>query len=244
MELFPAIDILDNKVVRLKKGNYQAATVYQESPLEQARIFADGGARWLHIVDLEGARSGTPTQQSTIEAIVSATGLKVEVGGGVRSIETLEKLVSAGASRVVLGTALVRDPDFADKALARYGSLVCAGVDALDGEVAIEGWIEGSGQRAELLIRYLKDRGVEHLVYTDISRDGMQTGIDAKAYADIAQCAGFPVTASGGISTLDDLRSLAALGNEVIEAVIVGRALYEESFTLTEALTVLEKHAH
>lgn len=244
MELFPAIDILDNKVVRLKKGNYQAATVYQESPLEQARIFADGGARWLHIVDLEGARSGIPTQLRTIEAIVKATGLKVEVGGGVRSIKALENLVEAGASRVVLGTALVRDPDFATQAIARFGSLVCAGVDALDGEVAIEGWIEGSGQRAQLLISYLKDQGIEHLVYTDISRDGMQVGIDAKAYGDIAQCAGFPVTASGGISTLDDIRALAALGNEVIEAVIVGRALYEESFTLAEALAVLEKHAH
>lgn len=244
MDLFPAIDILDNKVVRLRKGDYSAVTVYNESPVEQARKFAGEGARWIHIVDLEGAQSGVPTQLDTIASIIQTTGLKVEVGGGVRSLETIDLLAQAGASRVVLGTGLARDPEFAAVAVERYGELLCAGVDALDGEAAVAGWQESSGQSAELLIGGLKSRGLTHLVYTDISRDGMQTGIDAFAYRHIAGLAGFPVTASGGISTLDDIRALAELGDGIIEAIIVGRALYEQSFSVAQALTVLEEYAH
>jgi phosphoribosylformimino-5-aminoimidazole carboxamide ribotide isomerase len=236
MELLPAIDILDNKVVRLCQGSYDDATVYNESPLKQAHAFAASGARWLHIVDLEGARSGLPTQLDTIASIVKATGLKVEVGGGIRCLEHIEQLGEAGASRVVLGTALITNPDFADEALARYGGLICAGIDARNGEVAIEGWREGSGRDALQLIGGLKSRGLKHLVYTDINRDGMQTGIDAEAYRRVAAAAGFAVTASGGISSLDDMRALARLGPRVVEAVIVGRALYERSFSLAEAL--------
>jgi phosphoribosylformimino-5-aminoimidazole carboxamide ribotide isomerase len=244
IELFPAIDILDNKVVRLRKGDYQAVTVYCASPLEQAREFEGEGARWVHIVDLEGARSGAPTQINTIAAIASSTGLKVEVGGGVRSLEDIARLAEAGVSRVVLGTGLVRNPEFAAEAIARYGALICAGVDARDGEAAIEGWQEGSGQSAELLISSLKERGISHLVYTDISRDGMQTGIDAEAYRRINNLAGFPVTASGGISDLDDIHALAELGSEVVEAIIVGRAIYERSFSVAQALKVLEEYAN
>ncbi len=242
MELFPAIDILDNKVVRLKKGDYHAVTVYNDSAVEQAREFADAGARWLHMVDLEGARSGVPSQLDTLADIVEATGLKVEVGGGVRSLQHIERLVDAGASRVVLGTGLIRNPSFAYEAIKRYGNLICAGVDALDGKAAVEGWQESSGEDAEQIIRHLKSRGLTHLVYTDISRDGMQTGIDSDMYRRIAGFAGFPVTASGGISTLDDIKALAELGSEVIEAIIVGRAIYEQSFTVAEALEVLENY--
>lgn len=244
MELFPAIDILDNKVVRLKKGDYNAVTVYHENAVEQAKEFAAKGARWLHVVDLEGARSGTPTQMDTIANIVQATGLKLEVGGGVRQLEDIRRLKEAGASRVVLGTGLVANPAFTAEAIATYGTLLCAGVDAIDGEVAVQGWQERSGCTGEDLIADLKQRGLKHLVYTDINRDGMQTGIDAPAYERVASYAGFPVTASGGISTLDDIRALAALGNSVIEAIIVGRALYEHSFTVTEALTLLEEYVN
>ena len=244
MELFPAIDILDNKVVRLKRGKYDAVTVYRESPLDQAHEFAAEGATWVHIVDLEGARSGVPTQFDTIASIAKATGLKVEVGGGVRSLEHVASLADAGASRIVLGTGLINDPEFSAEAIRRYGELICAGVDALKGEAAVQGWQESSGQSAKQLIASLKERGLSHLVYTDISRDGMQTGIDAEAYKAIAGYAGFPVTASGGISTLDDIRALAELGNETIEAIIVGRALYEQSFTVAKALSVLEEYAY
>lgn len=243
MELFPAIDILDNKVVRLAKGNYEAVTVYHDNALEQARMFEAEGARWLHVVDLEGARSGKPTQLDTIAAIVSHTNLKVEAGGGVRRLENIAMLEEIGVSRVVLGTGLVRDPAFTTAAITQYGSLICAGVDVLKGEVAVQGWKEQTGTSAQGLIKSLKKRGLAHLVYTDISRDGMQTGIDTKAYQDIANQAGFAVTASGGVSTLDDIRALAALGKEVIEAIIVGRALYERSFTVSQALAVLEEYA-
>jgi len=242
MELFPAIDILNNQVVRLKQGKYDAVTVYHDNPLAQAQTFASEGATWVHIVDLEGARSGVPTQLNTIAAIVKDTGLKVEVGGGVRSLQTIEQLAEAGASRIVLGTALARDPELSTEAARIYGDLLCAGVDARGGEVAVEGWQEGSGQSAEQLVLSLKNKGYRHLVYTDINRDGMQTGIDAEAYQRIAASAGFAVTASGGISTLEDIHALAQLGSEVIEAIIVGRAIYEQSFTVAQALEVLKSY--
>ena len=243
MELFPAIDILDNKVVRLARGRYDAVTVYNDSPLEQAREFAGQGASWVHIVDLEGARSGILTQLDTVRAIVQATKLKVEVGGGVRSLGDIEQLAEAGASRIVLGTGLARDPEFSEEAVRRYGSLLCAGVDDRGGEVAVEGWQEGSGQNANQLVLSLKNRGYSHLVYTDINRDGMQTGIDAAAYERIAAQARFAVTASGGISTLEDIHALAKLGSGVIEAIIVGRAIYEQSFTVAQALAVIKSYS-
>jgi phosphoribosylformimino-5-aminoimidazole carboxamide ribotide isomerase len=236
MHLLPAIDLLDGKAVRLARGDYSAVTVYNDDPIEQARRFAAEGARWLHVVDLDGARTGVPANYATVEAIIAATGLEVEVGGGVRSLETLERLASAGASRVVIGTRLVTDPDFAREAVARFGALVCAGVDARAGQVAIEGWRETGGITADALARQLSAWGIRHLVYTDIARDGMQTGIDAATYAEMARAAGFAITASGGVSTLDDLRALAALGDEVVEGAIAGRAIYEGSFTVSEAL--------
>jgi phosphoribosylformimino-5-aminoimidazole carboxamide ribotide isomerase len=237
--LLPAIDLLDGKAVRLARGDYNAVTVYHDNPVEQARRFKEDGAQWLHVVDLDGARTGTPSNCATVEAIIAATALKVEVGGGVRSFKTLERLVYAGASRVVLGTRLATSPHFVQEAVARYGGLICAGIDARAGQVAIEGWLETGGIAAEELAQELSTWGIRHLVYTDIVRDGMQTGIEAGAYGRMAQAAGFAVTASGGISTLDDLRALAALGDAVVEGAIAGRALYEGSFTLAEALAVL-----
>jgi len=242
LELFAAIDILDNKVVRLAQGKYDAVTVYHDSPLEQAREFASQGASWVHIVDLEGARSGVLTQLDTVASIARETQLKVEVGGGVRTLNDIEQLARAGASRIVLGTGLARDPEFSAEAVRRYGALLCAGVDALNGEVAVEGWQEGSGQSADQLVLSLKNRGFMHLVYTDINKDGMQTGIDAAAYQRIAASAGFAVTASGGISSLEDIHALARLGSTVIEAIIVGRAIYEQSFTVAQALAVIESY--
>ncbi|MDR3037457.1 MAG: 1-(5-phosphoribosyl)-5-[(5-phosphoribosylamino)methylideneamino]imidazole-4-carboxamide isomerase [Coriobacteriales bacterium] len=244
MQLLPAIDLLDGKAVRLARGDYDAVTVYNADPVAQARLFADAGAAWIHVVDLDGARTGTPVNSALIERIIDATGLKIEVGGGVRSIQTIEQLAKAGASRVVLGTRLVCDPAFAREAVARFGELICAGVDARAGEVAIEGWREGSGVAVSELVCELKSWGIRHLVYTDIARDGMQTGIDVVAYERIARIAGFAVTASGGISSLDDLRALAALGDGVVEGAIAGRALYEAAFTVQEALAVLGGSAH
>jgi phosphoribosylformimino-5-aminoimidazole carboxamide ribotide isomerase len=219
-------------------------TVYDKDPVAQARSFAAQGAEWIHVVDLDGARSGVPTHTDLIRRIIEATKLNVEVGGGVRSLAAIEDLLKAGAKRVVLGTKLVREPEFARQAAAAFSDAICAGVDARNGEVAIEGWYEGAGLPAAKLVEELASWGIRHLVYTDIARDGMQTGIDAEAYADIARVAGFPVIVSGGLSSLDDLRALSTLDEGLIEGVIAGRALYEKAFSVAEALDTLAHGKH
>lgn len=236
MIVFPAIDILDGRAVRLAQGDYDRVTVYNEDPLAQARDFAEQGAEWVHVVDLNGARDGVPSNIRVIERIAHESGLRVEVGGGIRTLDTMVRLVGAGAERCVLGTKLVTDPDFVREAVDAFGERVVAGVDARDGMVAIAGWREGTATPADELVGELAKLGVRHLVYTDISRDGMQVGVNADAYARIAATAGFPVVASGGVSALEDVRALAALGDSVIEGVIAGRALYEGSFMLPDAL--------
>jgi phosphoribosylformimino-5-aminoimidazole carboxamide ribotide isomerase len=236
MIVFPAIDILGGRAVRLAQGDYDRVTVYNEDPIAQARDFAAQGAEWVHVVDLDGARDGVPANINVIEAIAHESGLRVEVGGGIRNLDTMVRLVGAGAERCVLGTKLVTDPDFVREAVAAFGERVVAGVDARDGLVAIAGWREGTATPADELIGELAELGVRHLVYTDISRDGMQTGVHAAAYAHVAETAGFPVVASGGVSTLADIRALRALGLGVIEGVIAGRAIYEGAFTVAEAI--------
>lgn len=236
MIVFPAIDILGGRAVRLAQGDYERVTVYNEDPVAQARAWVDQGAEWIHVVDLDGARDGVPGNLSVVEAVVGMAGVPVQVGGGIRSLETLERLASAGASRMVLGTKLATDPEFVRAAVAAHGDAIVAGVDALDGEVQVAGWREGARLPATELIAELAGLGVRHLVYTDISRDGMQTGVDVEAYEAVAETAGFPVVASGGIATVDDIAALAALGPDVLEGAIVGRALYEGGFKLKHAI--------
>lgn len=234
MYLLPAIDILDGKAVRLAKGDYNQVTIYNDDPVDQAKRFADAGARWIHVVDLNGAKSGIQENLALVEAI-AATGLKIENGGGVRDMSAIQRLKDAGVARVVLGTALVANKEFAAQAIEDFGDLLCAGIDARGGEVAIEGWREGAGVPAEELVAEVAALGFRHLVYTDIARDGMQTGIDANAYARMAQVFGNPVTASGGVTNMDDLRNLAQVADS-IEGVITGRAIYEGTLPLDEAL--------
>ncbi len=243
MIVFPAIDILGGRAVRLAQGDYDRVTVYNEDPVAQARDFVEQGAEWIHVVDLDGARDGVPGNIEVIERIARETGARLEVGGGVRSLETMGRLTEAGVERVVIGTKLVTDPDFVRSAVRCCGDAVVAGVDARDGMVCIEGWREGTVSSAQALVGELRDLGVRHLVYTDISRDGMQTGISIPAYVGIAVSAGFPVVASGGVSTLEDIRALRELGPGVIEGVIAGRAIYENAFTLPEALAVARGEA-
>jgi len=232
MILVPAIDILGGKAVRLKKGDYAQVTVYNDDPVAQAREFEEAGAERIHIVDLDGARDAAPTNMEVISRIARETGVVVEVGGGIRTRETFERYLEAGATRLVLGSALIRNPELADELAADYGDNVVAGIDAKDGMVAIEGWREGTSTPAAELVAELKARGIHELVYTDIARDGMQTGIDAAAYGRLAQAAGFPITASGGIATLDDIAALGALPAGSIDGVITGRAIYEGAFTV------------
>lgn len=231
MHFLPAIDILDGRAVRLAKGDYHSVTVYNEDPVEQARIFKADGAEWLHVVDLDGARTGVQKNHAIITRIVEETGLKVEVGGGVRSLEAIDKLQQTGASRVVLGTVLVKDQELAQRAVERFGDLLAAGIDARDGRVAIAGWEDGTDVSAEDLARQMADLGYTHMVFTDISRDGMQIGVNPDAYERMAEVFGHPVVASGGVSGLCDIDALGRVAAS-IEGVIAGRAVYEKSLSV------------
>ncbi len=243
MIVFPAIDLLDGRAVRLAQGDYDRVTVYNNDPVAQAQRFAEAGATWVHVVDLDGARDGVPGNIAVVERIVRETGLAVQTGGGIRTLETMRRLADAGAKRMVLGTKLVTDEAFVADAVAEFGDTVVAGVDARDGEVKIAGWREGTGVPSAELVAELAERGIRHLVYTDISRDGMGTGISADAYRAVAAQAGFPVVVSGGMSTAEDVRAVAALGGEVAEGVIIGRALYEGAIDLSEALAIVRGEA-
>lgn len=244
MILFPAIDLLGGKVVRLKRGDRAQVDVYADDPVAVARDFAGRGARWVHVVDLSSAfeedGESRAANDRALRAICAVEGIKVDVGGGVRTLERIEELAAAGASRIALGTVLVRDPELARAAAARFGDLLVADVAARDGQVAVNGWREEARIGADELVGSLASMGFRHLVFTDIARDGMQSGVNAEAYRRIARAAGFPVVASGGIATLADIEALAALGADVVEGAITGRALYEGAFTLEEALAAAQ----
>lgn len=238
MIVFPAIDILGGRAVRLAQGDYDRVTVYNEDPVAQARVFAEQGAAWVHVVDLDGARDGRPGNVDIVERIARESGLAVQTGGGIRTLETMRRLADAGAARMVLGTKLATDSAFVREAVAEFDDAVVAGIDARDGEVKIAGWREGTSVRAAELVAELAGLGIRHLVYTDISRDGMATGIASAAYRDVAARAGFPVVVSGGMATADDVRAVVALGEAVAEGVIIGRAIYEGTIELPEALAL------
>lgn len=240
MILFPAIDLIAGKVVRLERGDRSRMTVYSDDPVAVARDFVAQGATWLHVVDLSAAfEEGDAARQANSHAIAQlcgVEGLSIDVGGGVRTLERIDELATLGAKRIAMGTVLVRDEAFAAAAAAEFGELLVADVAAKDGQVKVNGWREGVGLQAADVVGRLASQGFKHLVFTDIARDGMQTGIDVDAYRSIAQVAGFPVVASGGISTLEDIAALAAAGDDAIEGCITGRALYEGNFTLADAL--------
>ena len=236
MYLLPAIDILEGRAVRLAKGDYSQVTVYNDDPVDQALRFEAQGATWIHVVDLDGARTGVPENIAIVERIVRETSLSVEIGGGIRTLKTLERLADVGAARMVLGTALVNDPELARAAVESVGGdRLTAGIDAKGGEVAVSGWIEGSGVAATDLARAMGAAGFKHIVYTDIARDGMQTGLDVQAYVQMAEAFGHPVIASGGVASVADIERLAPVAAS-IEGVITGRAVYEETLTVEEGV--------
>jgi phosphoribosylformimino-5-aminoimidazole carboxamide ribotide isomerase len=236
MIVLPAIDLLGGRAVRLRQGSYEDVTVYNDDPVEQALLWAEGGAEWIHLVDLDGAREGSPVNLDAVAAIADSLDVPLELGGGLRSFEDVRAAFAAGVSRVVLGTALVTDPTFAAAVADAFPGRIVAGVDARDGLVAVAGWREGTAVTATELVGALSEFGIDRVIYTDISRDGMGTGIDAAAYARMARECGLPVIASGGVATLADIAALVAEAEPGIEGVIVGRALYERSFTLPEAI--------
>ncbi|MCX8006516.1 MAG: 1-(5-phosphoribosyl)-5-[(5-phosphoribosylamino)methylideneamino]imidazole-4-carboxamide isomerase [Coriobacteriia bacterium] len=234
MIIFPAIDILDGKVVRLRQGRLDAVTVYNDDPVDQAKRWIDEGVEWLHVVDLDGAVLGEPANLGIVERI-AALGVPVQLGGGLRSMEVLERVAEAGVRRMVLGTTLVTRPAFVAEACERFGSAIVAGIDARDGRVAIQGWREGTEYGVLELIKDLELLGVTRLAYTDISKDGMQTGVNYGAYRALVGQTLLPITASGGVSSIDDIKDLYALGPQ-LEGVIIGRALYEGSLSLADAV--------
>ncbi len=240
MILFPAIDLIAGQVVRLARGDRSQMDVYSDDPVAVAEDFAARGARWIHVVDLSATfgedADALERNRKALAAICKVPGISVDCGGGVRSMADIERLANAGAKRISVGTALVRDPEFAEEAARTYGDLLVADVASKDGIVRVNGWRDGAGITTDDLVGRLSRLGFRHLVFTDVSRDGMQTGIYAPGYQHIAAVAGFPVVASGGIKSLTDIYELNCLGPEVIEGAICGRALYEGNFSLEDAL--------
>jgi phosphoribosylformimino-5-aminoimidazole carboxamide ribotide isomerase len=234
MQILPAIDILDGKVVRLTQGRLDAVTVYNDDPVDQAKRWEAAGAEWIHVVDLDGAVTGEPVNIASVEAIIRSVSVPVEVGGGIRSLETLRRFYEAGVARTVLGTTLVTQPELVAEACEEFDSIV-AGVDARDGKVAVEGWRQGTEYGVLELVRELEVLGVRRLAYTDIGLDGTGHGVNYGAYRALATQIEIPIIASGGVNSLDDVRDLRTIGRQ-LEGVIIGRALYEGVFTLEEAI--------
>ena len=238
MQLYPAIDLRGGQVVRLFQGDYDKMTVYGSDPAAQAAAFAAAGAQCLHVVDLDGAKDGTLANYSSIASIAAQSGLFVEVGGGIRTQERIEKYLSLGVGRCILGTIAVQDFDFTARMAKEYGSRIAVGVDARDGYVAINGWKELSREKGVDFCKRLFDAGVEAVIYTDISRDGAMQGTNLELYRELRGIEGLQITASGGISSLDELETLEAMG---IDAAILGKSLYTGAIDLAEAVRLVQK---
>jgi phosphoribosylformimino-5-aminoimidazole carboxamide ribotide isomerase len=240
MTLYPAIDILDGSAVRLVKGDFEAKKVYDEDPLEAARGWAEAGAEYLHVVDLDGAKTGAPKNLENLGRIVNELGLPVQFGGGLRSLTAIEGAIEAGAARVILGTAAFTDPHLLGHALGEWPGKVLVSVDVRGGHVTTAGWTETTEIATADVIESLAERGARNLVFTNVDRDGMLQGPDLEEVRGVLRAAhGGSVIYSGGIGALADLEGLAALGEPSLEGVIVGKALYERRFTVPEALTAL-----
>ncbi len=225
--LYPAIDLKGGQVVRLKRGEMDQATIYADDPAAQARSFIEAGFAWVHMVDLDGAFAGKPANAAAVRAIIAAVpGAKLQLGGGIRSMETANAWLEAGVSRIILGSAAVKDPDFARAACRAFPGRVALGIDARDGMVAIEGWAETSDVSATDLARRFEDSGAAAVIYTDIARDGMLSGVNVAATAALARAVRLPVIASGGVAGVEDITALRAEGAG-IEGAILGRALYD-----------------
>jgi phosphoribosylformimino-5-aminoimidazole carboxamide ribotide isomerase len=236
MKIFPAIDLFGGQAVRLYKGDYNQMTVYDPDPLNTAAKFKAAGARHLHLVDLEGAKTGQTTNLPTIERLAAQSDLFIEVGGGIRNMDTVRRYLDAGASRVILGTAAVTDPDFTARAVAQYGEKIAVGADLKDGKVAIKGWLETGGDW-EPFFEQMEKLGVRTIICTDISKDGAMEGTNRALYKTLAQRFSMDIIASGGVSSLDDIRALKAAG---VAGAIIGKAYYTGAIDLKEAIALGE----
>ncbi len=235
MKIFPAIDIYSGKAVRLYKGDYAKMTVYNDNPLEVVRAFKTAGAEYIHLVDLEGAKTGETPNLETVRRIVAEGGLFTEIGGGIRNMETAEKYFDVGVDRVILGTAAVTDRNFLVNAIKKYGEKAAVGVDIKDGYVAIKGWLESSALKYDVFLSEMKELGVKNVIVTDISRDGAMKGTNRELYAELAKKLDMDITASGGVSAIDDVAALKELG---LYAAIIGKAYYTGAIDLRQAIEV------
>lgn len=235
MNIFPAIDLYNGKAVRLLKGDYQQMTVYSDNPLEIALDFQKQGAKFLHMVDLEGAKTGGTPNLKVIQNIAENTDLFIEVGGGIRSMEVIEAYLNAGISRVILGTAAVTEPGFVEEAVKRFGDKIAVGVDIKDGCVAIKGWTEKSDYTCFAFCEKMQNLGVQTLICTDISKDGAMQGTNHDLYKALSEQFQMQIIASGGVSDIEDVRKLSALQ---IYGAIIGKAYYTKAIDLAEAIEV------
>ncbi len=235
MKLFPAIDLFDGKAVRLYKGDYNQMTVYSENPIEIARDFENKGAKFIHIVDLEGAKDGTTPNLEIVGQISKETSLFCEIGGGIRSMETVEKYLESGVDRVILGTAAVKDEAFLKEAVTKYGEKIAVGVDIKDGFVAIKGWTENSEYNCFEFCEKMQNLGVKTLICTDISKDGAMQGTNRELYKQLSERFNIDITASGGVSSIDDIKALQKLD---LYGAIIGKAYYIGAIDLEEAVAI------
>lgn len=237
MNIFPAIDIKDGKVVRLTRGDYNAVTVYSSDAAEVARSFLASGAKFLHVVDLDGAKDGALSNFDTVREILSVGGLFVEIGGGIRDEARIRRYLDLGVSRVILGTAALRDPEFLRAMLAAYGEKIAVGVDARDGKVAVEGWLTDTGVDSVGFCRQVRDMGAKTVIYTDIAKDGAMGGTNLEIYRTLVSIEGLEIVASGGVSSEADITALRETG---VSAAIVGKAIYAGALDLSRAIKLAE----
>lgn len=234
MIIIPAVDLKDGKCVRLLQGRKDQVTVYSDTPVEMAKQWADYGVTLLHIVDLDGAFSGTQSNFPIIEAIKKQVPVDIEVGGGIRDLSTIEQLINIGVDRVIIGTMAVKNPDVFEQACEKYPGKIISGIDARDGKVAIKGWVEGTDKEAVQFGREMEQSGAAAVIYTDISRDGMLTGPNIEATAKMVESLSIPVIASGGVSSIDDIKALMTIKG--LYGSITGKAIYSGTLDLKEAV--------
>ena len=240
MIIFPAIDIRGGKCVRLEEGRFDRETVFAENPADAARRWVEAGSKWLHIVDLDGARAGKPVNLKVVEEIARAFDVQIQLGGGIRTAANVGEVLAAGVQRVILGSVAVKSPELVRQVCADYGERIVIGIDARGGEVAVEGWEKSGLVQVEELALRMKEAGASRIIYTDISRDGMLTGVNVAATLQLADKSGLKIIASGGVRGMEDIQALQPLTEHGVEGVIIGKALYTGVISLKDALQVAQ----